>query len=153
MSWPDIKLQPPGSMECAVYAISYLSLILGEYKPPEDIQPLNFRESHSILDTRPEWNLYGGGRVAGGVMFSFSPGFRDWCTAYTKHGCVGYAHVYMREEYGHSVVLLEADEEGVLLGDPARGLVRDPWESFESYVGDPTPGGRPSSVKAWYRLP
>lgn len=160
--WPDIPLQPPGSEDCELYATSYLTTLLGERRTPEQVRnwPEKGQRSQGFypmhaLGIAPVWMMYwgpAGTQMPLGIMYSFSPGFRDWCKAYVKHGCVGYAHVFLVERLGHAVVLLEADDEGVLLADPVRGLVRDTWTDFESYVGNPEPGGRPSHVKAWYRL-
>ncbi len=158
--WPDMPRQPAGSELCGPYATSYLVGLLGVPRPPEDVGGFDpaWQDGafypEKALGIRPVWRMYGGGaQIPHGIMYGFSPGFRDWCRAYVKHGCVGYAHVFLVERLSHAVVLLEADEDGVMLADPARGLVRDPWEDFESHVGKPGPGERPSHVRAWYKLP
>lgn len=143
---------------CGPYAVSYLAGLLGDPRTPEEVEGFDasYRDGafypEKALGIHPVWRMYGGGRqIPGGIMFGFSPGFRLWCRAYAKTGCVGFAHVFLTERIGHAAVLLEADEDGVLLADPARGLVRDRWGISRATWGNPprgTPFRRQSLVQA-----
>ncbi len=156
--WPDIPLQPAGSEDCSFYAASYLGTLLGHYRSPEEVRrwrDTTNREvalfARDVLGAEPAWFRRNLSLEGYRIGYAHQPAFRKWCEAYLDHGCVAYATIFLVERMSHAVVLLEADDTGVLVADPVRGIVRDPWPLFESHVGDPE--RRPSHVEAFYSLP
>ena len=157
MPWAEVPLQPTGSGDCELYATAYITRLFGHSATPEVVR--SWAEETRFLKARyPEkvhgvkaswgcWTAAAGLDVA--ISYSQYPGFAEWVRAYAAHGCVGLAIMHLRADYGHAVVILEADESGVLLADSCRGLVRDPWEFFKC----PIPDGFPTRVEAWYRVP
>jgi hypothetical protein len=77
------------------------------------------------------------------------PGFRKWVEAYFDYGCIAFAVVHISPDCGHAVVLLEYNDEGVLMADSVRGLIREPWELFCA----PKRNGQPTRIEAWFKLP
>ena len=83
------------------------------------------------------------------MAYSFTPGYADWIRAYTWGNCVGYALTHLTRGYMHAVVVLEADDHGVLLADSVRGLIHEPWAPFL----DRGEGMLPTRIESWYALP
>ena len=171
--WPDIALQPPGSKDCQFYAMAYLLGLLGvedwsgQPWSGERVKQARLDSTDSahpmatfperVCGIEPAWEAFGlPWEERRDLCYSFAPRFRDWVRSWASdrspRGCVGYTIVHRVEWMTHVVIVLEADEEGVLLADPARGIVRDAWEDFESYGGQNWPGGKPTHVEAWYRV-
>lgn len=155
--WPDPPRQPSGSMDCEGYATAYVARLFGHSTTAEDVLAWAARTKRTpytyldhVLGLEFAWTFWPGvSRFDRSIAYSNRPGFREWCEAYLRHGCVAVANRYVIPDYSHAIVFLDANVDGVLIADSVRGLVRDPWHVLLNL----SDRKRPSRVDAWIRLP
>lgn len=150
--WPEPYLQPHDTMDCELYAAAYIARVLGHPEvTAEDVRPTREKGHPS---------LYAASRFATPVLtlhaswtpiWWMGPGAQSYVRSMSGQA-VGYATVHRRSDYGHAVVVLESDDDGVLLMDPWSGFVRDPWDWFLG-IGAGHGHSTAHRVEAWYVLP
>jgi len=149
--YPKPEIQDGGSMDCSYFATAYIAKLFWHDVTWERVKEWAKDKRRANLYLQEvckislAWDHYDGGRSSRSIAYSQYPGFRKWVEAFIEHGCIGYASTHIISNYGHAVVILECDADGVLLADSCRGLVKISWEEFIK----PLPNCN-SHVEAWY---
>lgn len=163
--WPGPYLQPDRKKDCGFYAAAYLARCLGrpdvtaeqvkawraETRRHEDhyAEAVLGAEMRDFWDACTDETASMAGNLTDG-KFWMGPGAEPWVRSWLADGWIAHVEVHRIAELGHAVVLLDADEDGVLLMDPLSGHITEPWDWFLG-VG---PGIRGAHhVAGWYRKP
>lgn len=154
--WPEPLLQPDKKKDCMIYSTAYLCRCLGyadvtpeqvrAYREETRFKEVHFPETLGIAmdcywryEDEQRWK-----------QFWLGVEQKAWVQQRLAQGYLALAAVHRVPEMGHIVVLLDADETGVLLADPALGHVCETWEWFLG-TGARKPGCH--RIDGWYRLP
>jgi hypothetical protein len=165
MKWEIPPLQDPNSNDCEKFAVAYICRLLGFNTDWKDVKEWVDKERrvvdlypYFVHGIQPEWSWWDVGKnpLPKGVSKVYLPSysrheqFKDFIFENLNKGCVGYASTFHVDWIGHALVLLEADEEGVLFADSARGLVKDTWDKFINPLGKEH--RYVSRVQTWYKI-
>lgn len=163
--WPAPYLQPDRTQDCGFYAQAYLCRCLG-YPEITAGQVKAWRAETRYHETRYAPN------VLGAEIFTFNDHYNErgshriwwlgkgeypdaehsaarfWVQGVLLSGWIAQAAVHRVPHMQHAVVLLDADDDGVVLMDPISGHVREPWDWFLG-IGPGKYGCH--FIEGWYR--
>lgn len=151
--WPDPLIQPDKKKDCSFHSVAYLCRCFGFLQVTADDvkafrQRTGFKEVHYPEDLGIAMDCYWRHEdEQQWRRFWLGIEQRAWVQEHLVQGQIALVSVHRVPEMGHSVVLLEADEAGVLLADPAAGHVRETWDWFLG-VGPGTHGCH--CIDGWY---
>src|SRR6185437_8474198 len=154
-TWPDAYLQPDPKEDCGYYVAAYICRALGHADATAEAakafrdagkHELHYPEQFGV--ERDGWFQH-----IKEPLWYLGPLARGWVCERLDAGQVGRAIVWRTTEMAHAVAVLEdRGDAGVLLMDPGRGLIVEPWKWFLS-IG---PGGHSNvlpmthMMDAWY---
>lgn len=151
--WPVSLIQPDRKVDCSYYSVAYLRHCFGQaevtvegvkaYRQKMRYQEIGYPEEVGIT-IDGYWHHKG----KEFERFWLGAEQKAWVQEHLAQGDLAIVMGERVADMGHVVVLLEANETGVLLADPADGQVRETWEWF-SGSGAGTHGCH--RVQAWYR--
>src|SRR6187551_294911 len=142
MDWPAAYLQPDKKESCGEHSVAYICRALGHPEATAEavytfcaekrLNRLHYPDQFDI--ERDSWYQHFDDK-----QWWLGPSAREWVAAQLRAGWIGAAIVWRTTEMAHAVVLLEdRGDDGVLLMDPGRGLIVEPWAWFLS-LGPGTP--------------
>lgn len=160
-AFPEPYLQPLGSRDCGFHAVTYLARCLGHPDvTADDVKA--WRESSGYHEDQYlarvlgcEHRRWGQDRDddAARRRWWLGVGGADWIREWLDDGWLGLAVVHRIPTLGHSVAVLDASDEGVLIMDPWPGLgghVIEPWNWF---LGSGPGNHGCHRIDGWYRVP
>lgn len=136
LDWPLPYLQPDRTKDCGFYSVAYIGHCFGldvtaqqvmEWRAETNRHEDHYlQEVHGIPMQKPAHD-----RLAGRLYHHWwmGPDQREW-VASLLDVAVCLVHLLRIPTMHHSVVALEAHDDGVLLMDPIYGHVVEPWDWF-----------------------
>lgn len=154
--WPAPLLQPDKKKDCLLYSVAYLCHCFGFTSVTVELvkafrQQMRLKEVHYPEELGLEMECYW--RYEDEQQWKrFWLGMEQkvWVQEHLAQEHLALVSIHRVPEMGHSVVLLEADETGVLIADPATGHVHETWEWFLG-MGPGTHGCH--RIEGWYTCP
>ena len=130
--WPEPYLQPDRTKDCGFYSVAYIGRCFGLDVTADDVKAwraeTNRHEDH-YLTTVHGIPMQRPGDDGRHPRWWMGPDQREW-VASMLDVAVCLVHLLRIPTMHHSVVALEARDDGVLLMDPIYGHVVEPWDWF-----------------------